>query len=244
MSLEFKIIILISIIIIVYFIYSYLKEKKRIKDIKNYCFKKNIYFSEFITNSTLTKNAYNLKTIDRGVDPSIENIMKIEKKELVITIFDFNYYTEQDVTRSVKSGTKYKDRKIINSYIHYETVCIINKPNIVFPRLFLRDKKAISDPHTTFPAFKQNIIIPGDKNFSSNFILHGTPDEDVKDFFATEIKNTFIINHVEGYRYETNQDCFAVSIAKILDIKGRLELLDKSLTIYKEIEFTRKLPSN
>lgn len=219
-------------VIVFLIVLSYFQEKKRKKEISEYCQKNNIEYYETVGDSYFPQNARDFKSIHRGVNRSIESVMKIERDGLLLYIFDFEFMTEKEGIETIKNREYRKTRR----YPHDETICLINKPDINFPKFYLRNKNENSDPYTNFASFgKQDIKIDGDSYFCNNFLLNGMPEEDVKAFFTQQIVDSFKKNHIERYRYEAKNDCFMVSIPKKMSIKERLDFLKNSLNLFNEI---------
>ena len=160
--------------------------------------------------------------------------MKGKANNFVYYLFDYDYFIKRN------KGSSY----------YQKAVCIITNTNINFPKFKLRDEDALIDGIGSLFG-EQDINFANDKKFSEKFVLQGTSEKDIRLYFNnSKIRKVFIENHIQGYSYETYNDCFAISYSGfvhqpydlyikhrgITRLEDRLKILKKALEFVEELK--------
>ena len=211
----FAVVVVVAIMVVVI---KQKKENERKQEIDDYCKKNNLVYSESAEH--IPSGAKNFKLINiEGRNYYAE--MSGTQGDYHFSIFDYYYDT----------GTKKSGQE------HYFTICVMSGDNIKMPQFFVRDENSIIDTLGEMLG-GQDIDFDEDPTFSDNFVLQGKSEALVRQFFDSKVRTAFVKNHKEGYQYEGNQDCFMVSAPECLNLKERLNLLSKAMTIFDEIKIT------
>ena len=146
------------------------------------------------------------------------------KGDIEINIVDYTTY------KGLSSGDRRKQ-----SYNY--TLCQLYKPNIQFPVFSMRDENAFLDSLGSMIG-GQDIDFVEDKKFSDAFVLQGDSESDIRRFFNSKVRNTFIKCHKRGYYYESKGRCFLLYIKGHVDINKKVEMLNSALRIFNDISST------
>lgn len=204
-------------IIIVLAIIETKKENERRKKIKDYCNMNGLEYSESVTSIPVTAINFSLLK-EKGHSNDWIVGMSGKRQEINFYLFEHEYVTGHGK----------------NSTTHYETICVINKPDLDLPQFFVRDENMILDSLGKLFG-GQDINFTEDPEFSKMFVLQGIQESSVRYFFSSKVRKAFVNYHVKGYKYEGYKDCFVVSISDKSDLKNRLNLLSKAINILRNI---------
>lgn len=194
------------------------REKKRVKDIQDYCNKNNIKYSEHVSN--FPKIAYTFSLLKHnGFSSSCRVVMSGNQGDFEYKIFDFCY-----LTRGNKGH--------VNE--HYSTICILTNSKAEIPKFFLREENFIGDSLGKLFG-GQDINFSEDSTFSKMFVLQGTSETLIRKFFNNRVRNAFVSNHSKGYKYEGYKNSFMIRISDRQSLENRLNILSKSMNIFKEM---------
>ena len=203
--------IVIGVVIFVIFVVIALagakKEKKRCKDIENYCKKNNIQYHDVVKNIPEIGRKFSV-FVNKGLDVRYYAGMEGEHGDNKFYIFDYTY--------DLGGGKS----RIIYDF----TICLITNKNAKMPQFFARDENSVTDSIGKLFG-GQDINFDEDPVFSPKFVLQGLSEKAIRAFFDEKVRTAFVDNHKTGYVYEGNQDCFMVFIEGRQDIDSRVKLL-------------------
>lgn len=122
---------------------------------------------------------------------------------------------------------------------HPLTLCMIYKKDMILPEFSMQTRSFFQNFYDLiYP--KQSIIIKEDNYFSSRFILEGSDDTKIRDFFSSYIRrNAFLKNHKNYFYYKSDNNCLIVyryNINNDYNVNKQYELLETALKIFKEIQ--------
>lgn len=204
---------LITILVLVGSIGSliiFLKNKKRIKEIKDYCTKQKLKYTESDNYIPNCKEQFVSTTV--AIFNEYTTIMQGVRSDISFCILDYLAY--------VKSN-KYKS-----------TICLLSKSGISIPDFYIRREMPITDKINEKLGM-QDIDFADDKEFSDNFVLQGSNEKEIRKFFTPTIrkavKNIFANDYID---IEVSKDYFIVSHKNHIDLKQRLELLNNSIKLF------------
>ncbi|MBP5470255.1 MAG: hypothetical protein J6Z11_13535, partial [Candidatus Riflebacteria bacterium] len=157
-----------SLFIIVFFVVILIlsqineeKEKKRHKDILDYCIKNKIKYSEIAEN---LPSILNFSLLLREKGERNKRIMVMSGVRSDYTFYVFEYYYESGSGKSRTEGT--------------DTLCVIKKEGLMMPQFFVRTERLILDSLGKMLG-EQDINFEEDPEFSRGFILRGKKEKKV-----------------------------------------------------------------
>ena len=204
-------------IFIVIAIWGYKKEQQRRKEIRDYCFRNNLQYSESANN--VPNTAYDFSLIkDRGHTNRWEIEMSGTRGDYFFTIFE--HFSESGYGK--------------NRHTEVNTICVLSKENICLPQFYVRDEYMFIDSLGKLFG-GQDINFSEDAEFSKKFVLQGLVESDVRDLFDRKIRRAFVAKHVNGYKYEGSGNCLMVSKSGRSDVRNRLGLLSVAMGLFKEM---------
>lgn len=193
------------------------REKKRRKEISDYCIKNDLVYSESV-DIPATATRFSLVN-NSGHSVEYYAGMSGIRGDYDFIVFDYHYATG--------SGKGRHD--------YYHTICVVSNVNFKMPQFFIRDENFILDSLGKLFG-GQDINFTSDPKFSKMFVLQGKSEPLVREFFDDRIRTAFVNNHISGYKYEGNKDCLMICAPKMLSLKDRIILLAKAMSIYLEVE--------
>ncbi len=211
---KYMVISVFFISFIVIKVIQYLIEENRKKEIANYCKTNKIDYSLLLEKEDLAKSSSDsMKTFDKAIAVMAGNID------------GYKYYLF-DYVETTKSNNR--------GYATFaKSICVIYKENIDFPHFLIRDESILLDH--IMSSVDEDINFSEDPTFSKKFILMGSSENTVRDFFDRKKRDSFVRKHVKGYIYEAYKNSFTVSVNKVLRLKERLTLLNNSINLFKDI---------
>ena len=230
-------------------IYVVYQEKKRKKEINDFCIRNGMTYQDKII--TLPSTAQQFAIVNLGGKRTISSVMSGTRNNIKFYIFEV---TSEQLEESVSSRGRRQ-----NACIGH-TVCLMINTQTRFPSFYLRDSSDKLSKSFQFLGmeiealniYKMGIDIlnpdkkyekKGGKNieltdyadFCNDFVLKGRNEEEVYKYFTLERINAFMDNHQQGYQYEANGDCFMVSKPYMLPLDDRLDFFKKSMVIYNNL---------
>ncbi len=205
-------------IIIIALLIEHKREQKRRNDIRDYCNRNNLQYSELA--QFIPDMVKNFSLIEfRGHTNRYEVEMAGKRGHYKFTMFEHFSESGYGKSRSV----------VIN------TICVITNTHIRFPKFFMRDENVILDSLGKLFG-GQDINFAEDSEFSKMFVLQSKVESSIRNFFDSKIRHAFVNYHVKGYKYEACGNSFMVCLPrKRLKVKERLEFLANSMRILREI---------
>ena len=230
-------------------IYMIYQDKKRKKEINDFCIRNGMTYQDKAIN--LPSAAQQFAIVNLGATRTISSVMSGTRNNIKFYIFEV---TSEQLKESHGSGGKKQ-----NACLGH-TVCLMINTNTRFPSFYLRDSS--DNLPKTFQFLGMELKAPdiynlgidvlnpdkkyekkGGKNieltdypdFCSNFILKGCNEEEVYQYFTPEIINTLMDKHEPGYQYEAKGHCFMVSKPYMLPLDDRLDFFKKSMVIYNSL---------
>lgn len=205
-------------LIIIFSIIESKREQKRRNEIKDYCDRNNLYYSELA--QFIPSKVKNFSLIEyRGHTNRYEVEMSGKRGQYNFTMFEHFSESGSGKSRSV----------VIN------TICVITNTHIRFPKFFMRDENVILDSLGKLFG-GQDINFAEDPEFSKMFVLQSIVESSVRNFFDSKIRRAFVNYHVKGYKYEACGNSFMVCLpGKRLKVPERLSFLADSMRILREI---------
>ncbi len=225
------------------------KDKKRKKEINDFCIRNRMTYQEKLINLPTTAQLFAI--VNLGARRTISSVMLGTRNNIKFYIFEITS-EELKESRSSRSRT----RNICLGH----TVCLMTNINTRFPSFYLRDSSdklpktfqflGMEIPAPNIYTMGVDIMNPdkiyekkGGKNieltdspdFYNDFVLKGCNPEEVYQYFTPERINALMDNHQSGYQYEAKEDCFMVSKPYILPLEDRLDFLKKSMIIYNSL---------
>lgn len=198
-----------------YYIYSLsIGERNRIKSISDYCFKNDLKYSEFVHEIPKLATTFSLLA-KKGHTNEWKYGMSGMRANYEFHIFEH---------RSVFGYGK-------NRHVETTTNCIVLNKDIDIPSFFIRDENFILDSlGKVFGG--QDINFSDDQQFSRMFVLQGASEGEIRKSFIRKVRESFVKNHIKGYSYEGNLNCFMVSVSGKLNLQNRIALLNKAINIF------------
>ena len=197
------------------------RELQRRKEIKDYCLANNIEYNEKSSRfPTLIKN-FNFTYLKEGKSHSwiLETFGRID--DIMFYLVEHRYRLGPDSSKPPC----------------HDTICLLKKQNLNLPDFFVRDEVAGLD--TIAKAFGgQDINFIDDSVFSKKFVLQGKNENAIRDYFNKSVRQAFVECHKSGYcsyLYEGKGDSFLVYKGCFLDNKGRIEMLNYAVNLFKKI---------
>ena len=209
-----------SAVIAFFVINDYIKERNRREKIKDYCFKNNIEFTQNLTFSDLPKHSKSCLSLNRGINPQLDTLMKKQRDGLTFFLFDYSYNIISHINTVRRSNIE-----TLN-----ETVCLINKPNLKFPSFFIKDNE------DNFTNLEEDVLtsnlLKEDHDFCQRFHITSNSQIQLELIFNKQIRESLKHTHVLGYKYEAKNDFFIVSKQGRLDLEERLKLLKQAMDTF------------
>ena len=205
------------VLIIIFSIISEKKEKKRNKDMLDYCKKNKIEYSEYAKNLPSILNFCLLLKEKGEINKRIKEMSGVRGD---YNFYLFEYYYESGSGKSRTEGT--------------DTLCVIKKEGFIMPQFFVRSERLILDSFGKLLG-EQDINFEEDPEFSRSFILRGKKERDVRSFFDSRVRSAFVRGAINGYKYEGIENCFVVSVSGKMDLENRLKLLSNTMNVFREI---------
>ena len=191
-------------------------EKKRRKEIEDYCKQNQLHYSDRVSN--IPNNARAFSLINRsGRDISYYAGMSGNRGGINFNIFDYKFTTG--------SGK--------HSHTHFYMICILSSENLDMPKFYVRTENFFDSIGKLFGG--QDINFTEDPTFSKAFVLQGQPEDSVRMFFNSKVRQTFVNNHQTNYQYEGFKNCFMIAYLRNGNLKDRLILLSNAIKIFKGI---------
>ena len=203
-----------SIILIICLIYYFKK-----KSIEKYCEKNDFIYEE--SPAAMPGNSEAFDVLLTGDMSYFSNGMYKKIEDISINIVEFT--------------TRKRRKRLSPSKIF--TLCQLYKENVQFPVFFVRDKNVLLDSVGSMLG-GQNIDFVEDKQFSDSFVLQGVNEEEVRRFFKSKVRNSFLKNHKRGNCYESKGRCFLLYRKGHVSINKKIEMMNTALKIFSDISST------
>ena len=213
LELAVPFIILAIILYVLINLISYLltKDKKRIKEIKDYSAKNDIVYNEDGTSFLDFAEGFSLTHLKdgRNHDWNIEQYGK--RGDIEFFIVENRYYT----------GVR-------NPSINYNTLCLLKRPDLELPYFYLKERFLYLSPSPD----KGDICFSEDIAFTKKYILRSNNESEAKAFFDNSKRKFFLNNsYISDYEIEGNDDSLLIVYGDTLDIKARMQLLETGIKI-------------
>ena len=203
-----------SIIIIIYLIYYFRKKR-----IEKYCENNNFVYEESPVAMTGNSEAFDI--LLTGDTSYFSNGMYKKRGDISINIVEF--------TATTRTGRHSSSKRF--------TLCQLYKENVQFPVFFVRDENVLLDSVGSMLG-GQDIDFAEDKKFSDSFVLQGVNEEEVRRFFKSKVRNSFLKNHKRGNCYESKGRCFLLYRKGLVSINKKIEMMNTALKIFNDISST------
>ena len=208
--------LIVLIIVIVYIAAGVDKqEKKRRKEIEDYCLSKglNYYQDDFFIPYIVDKCIFcQGETVKRFVCMNGTND-------------GLNYYIFEQL--AITPGSR-------NATTLLYTFCVIIDDKLHLPNFTLIDKDKIINTISKVFGGKE-ITFADYPEFSNKLVLNGEDDNSVKKLFSTKLRKAFVHKHTSGLRYQGMDNCFIILKEGKQDLKERLRLLSCATYYVKEM---------
>ena len=201
------------------FLYSYFENKRnreRRNTIKNYA---NTNGLKYVDRIFGFPSDCDFKMAHDGSNQSSQGILIGERNGIKFATFDFSY-----VTGSGKSRQE-----------HTTTVCLLSGDDRDFPDFFIRKENAFLD--TLGKLFGgQDINFTEDSEFSKMFVLQGSSEPLVRNYFDSRIRKAFVHHFKNNNVYEAHGDTLAIRTSGYMDLQGRLNFLNSCVGLFNDIK--------
>ncbi len=154
-----------------------------------------------------------------GENPSITNCLRGFKDDVEIIVADFSY-----VTKLGDSFTVWK-----------QTLCILRLKELNMPRCNLLPE-ALGLDYLIKILGGQDINFENDFAFSSDFILKGSDEYDVKTYFSQKVRNCFVSLKKEDIRFEAFEDVVLFHYSRFIEPAEMPQMLANGLEIVEALK--------
>ena len=254
-SIIFFFILFLTIVGLVFYL-DY-KDKKRRKEINEFCKRNGMTYLDKIV--TLPATAQKFSIVNIGAQRNISSVMTGTRNNIKFYIFEITSDQEKVISRANRNK---------HSITLSHTVCLLLNIKTKFPSFYLRDSNDkipktfqflgmdmeapniytmgidILNPDKRYERKGgKNIELKDYPDFCSDFVLKGINEEEVYKYLTPEKINALIDNHQPGFLYEVNADCFMVSTPYVLNLDDRLKFFKKSMVIYNSLTSVSNNPA-
>ena len=213
----FSFIYIVAFIVIIVYIASTVdkQEKKRRKEIEDYCLKKGIEYHQ--------TDGYVPTIIDKSkfvFGDTIKRVVEMSGKAE-----DFTYYIFDQWSITPQSKT---------ASISKSTFCVIIDEKLHLPEFSITDKDKIFNAISKVLGAKE-ITFQDYSEFTNKFVLEGKDDNSVRCFFSKKLRTTFVHKHQNGLKYWGMDNCFVIIKDGTHNIADRLRMLSLATYFIKEL---------
>ena len=138
---------------------------------------------------------------------------------------------------------RYYNRKKKNeSRTH--TLCLLINKNVKIPDFYIRNRTFFLDDLERLLGGKE-IRIADDKEFSKKFFIQSDNEDEVKDFFNSDVRKLFLEYHKNNYEFEFKNNSLIVlkkgtrnffDTCLFIPLKERIQLLENSVNFLQSIK--------
>lgn len=180
--------------------------KKMIKE-KNetieYCKKNGLSFEDTMM-AGFPKECKNFKITKKGKQRDFYYVVSGIRDNVYFSVMNYKYSDNEPPRESTFLGMKVISRTGNRRHQkpdYYATLCFLSVDGLNMPHFFIRDESFIMDSlGKVFGG--QDINFNDDPEFSKMFVLQGDNESEIRRFFNSKIRSSFVKFHQKGFVYE------------------------------------------
>ena len=167
-----------------------------------YCNKNGLTFEDTMT-ASFPSECKNCKITKKGKQRDFYYVVSGKRDNVYFSVMTYKYSDNEPPRESTFLGMKVisKPNRKYQKPDYFATLCFLSVDGLYMPHFFIRDESFITDSLGKLFG-GQDINFEEDPEFSKKFVLQGDNEGEIRRFFNSKVRSSFVKFHQKGFVYE------------------------------------------